>query len=39
VRFAGEDAPNMDIEHLPGASIQQLEWACGNMTGCVAFNT
>jgi len=29
----------MDIQHLPGASVQELEWACGNMTACVAFNT
>jgi hypothetical protein len=36
---AGMDAPNMDIKHIDGATIQELEWACGNMTQCVGFNT
>lgn len=38
-KYAGYDAPNMDIKHIDGASVQDLEYACGNLTGCVAFNT
>jgi hypothetical protein len=33
------DAPNEDIKHIAGATVQEMEWACGNTTGCVAFNT
>jgi len=38
-RYPGYDAPNEDLEHVPGASIQELEWTCGNMSNCVAFNS